>query len=412
MSLDLSLAEARQVALAAQGFGQEPVKPTLTQVRKVALRILAIQLDSINVLVRSHYLPVYSRLGPYPMAALDKLTYERRELFETWGHAACLMPVRLYPLQLYRTWPLREVDWVAWPRGTKRSTNALIAALYDEVAERGPLTAAELSTAGPRKGPWWNWDDGKIMLENLLDCGILAVAGRRGFTRLYDLAERVIPREVLDAPELEADEAQREQLVLSAAAVGVGTAKQVAAYLGLWARSHRTLTVAPNGRWRRPDWKRRIAELVEEGRLEQVAVEGWKEPGHVVPGTRVPSEVHARALLTPFDPFIRVSAESLCGFTNPLSQQLYVPAERRQYGYYVLPFLLGDTLVGRCDLKADRERGTLMVRSAYVEPGQNAKHVAAELAEELERMGIWLELDTLEVGDNGNLAKDLRRATP
>lgn len=405
----LSIAGARRIALRAQGFGREPSKPTLAHVARLAQQIVAIQLDSVNVLVRSHYLALYSRLGPYRMSALDELAYGRRALFETWLHATCLVPIRLYTLQRYRTWPIRELSWLDWPRGAPRSSRDDIAAIYDEVAERGPLAASELAAARPRRSSWWGWDRSKVVLETLLDCGILAVAGRRGFTRLYDIAERVIPAEILDAEPPEPEESQRELLMLAAAATGIGTARQIAAYLGIWAHSHRTLVQGANGRWLRPDWKSRIAELVQDGRLEQVSVEGWTESGYLVPGTPVPRPMQIRTLLSPFDCFVRVSAESLCGFTNPLSQQLFVPAERRQFGYYVLPFLLGETLVGRCDLKADRQRGVLMVQSAYLEPGQQASHVAGELAEELHRLRGWLELDGLEIAERGNLAGDLRQ---
>jgi uncharacterized protein YcaQ len=408
---DLSPGEARRLALSAQGFGQPPAKPTLAHVRKLLARPLPLQLDTVNVLVRSHYLSVYSRLGPYPMRAIDELAYERRELFETWTHSSCLVPVELYPLFRYRNGPIRELDWIDWPEGQEWSDNAKIAALYDEVVQRGPLAAKDLATARPRTSAWWGWDESKVLLESLLDCGILAVAGRTaGFSRLYDIAERVIPQAVLDRPAPDREEAQRELLHLSARAVGIGTAKEIARYLGLDAHNRRTLVRDAAGKWIRPNWKRRIAELVEAGRLTEVSIDGQREPAYVVPGTRIPRTFHARALLSPFDAFVRVSAESLCDFTNPLSQQLYVPAERRQYGYYVLPFLLGDTLVGRCDLKADRDRSTLMVQAAYVEPGQNAEHVAAELAVELGRLGDWLELEDLEVADRGNLRIELRRA--
>ncbi|SDS38273.1 winged helix-turn-helix domain-containing protein [Microlunatus soli] len=405
----LSLPEVRRISLQAQGFGREPSKPTLAHVARLAERLVAVQLDSVNVLVRSHYLPLYSRLGPYRMSALDELAYRRRALFETWLHATCLVPVRLYTLQRYRTWPIRELSWIGWPRGADRSTRDDVAAIYDEIAEHGPLAASELAAARPRTSSWWGWDRSKVVVETLLDCGLLAVAGRRGFTRLYDIAERVIPAEILETETLGPEESQRELLMLAARAVGVGTAKQIAAYLGLRASGHRTLVQGSNGRWLRPDWKSRIAELVEDGRLEKISVQGWTEPGYLLPGTRVPKPMHLRALLSPFDSFIRVSAELLCGFTNPLSQQLFVPAERRQFGYYVLPFLLGETLVGRCDLKADRQRGVLMVQSAYLEPGQNARDVAGELAEELHRLRGWLELGGMEVAERGNLAGDLRQ---
>ncbi len=404
--MELSLAEARRVALAAQGFGSRPTKPAIGHVRKLASKLLAIQLDSVSVLVRSHYLPAYSRLGPYPMATIDALTYQRRELFECWSHATCLLPVQLFPLMRHRMEAMRSA--ATWSLGAPVQGNAHVEAVHDEIAEHGPLAVGDLSNAGARTGKWWGWSKGKQALEALLECGYVAVAGRRGFTRVYDLVERVLPREVLDAPAPGPEEAQKKLLCLSAKAMGVTTARQLGGYLGL--HSFRVRVRRSDGKPSRAIWPRLLAELVEEGRLAPVSVEGWKDPGYIVPGTRVPRSIHVRALLSPFDSFIRASAELCCGFTNPLAQQLYVPPERRIYGYYVLPFLLGDTLVGRCDLKADGKRGALKVQSAYVEPGQDRNHVASELAAELRQMQEWLGLDDLEVALRGDLAAALRRA--
>lgn len=352
------------------------------------------QLDSVNVLVRSHYLTIYARLGPYPMETVDRLAYQRRELFEYWGHATCLFPIEIYPLFRHR---MRRIhDHVQWPEDKPRSADPRIAAVYDEVAERGPLAANELSTAGRRKSNWWGWDSSKIILETLLDSGHLAIAGRRGFTRMYDITDRVIPRAARELPAPGAEAAQKQLLKLAAGAVGVGTAKKLAGYFGLHGASKRTQVRDPQGKWPKPIWPGLLAELVEDGQLVAAEVEGWTEPGYLLPGTRIPRSVHHRALLTPFDSFIRSSAEALCGFTNPLAQQLYVPAERRRYGYYVLPFLLGDTLVGRCDLKADRDRGALLVQASYVEPGHDSTQVRAEMVEELRQLADWLELETVE----------------
>ena len=407
--MELSLAEARRLALSAQGFDRRSTRLTIADVQRLASMLLTIQLDSVNVLIRSHYLPVYSRLGPYPIDTIDTLAYDRRELFEGWGHATCLMPVRLYPLLRYRHAPIREMDLISWPEGKSRSGNPMVETIYNEVAERGPLTAAELSTSRPRTSTWWGFDRSKVLVETLVDCGLLAAAGRRGFQRLYDITERVLPKEVLEAPAPDAKEAEKQLLYLSAAAVGIGSARMVAGYLGLHRHNHRTQVRGPDGKWPRPIWPRLLTELVEDGRLVPVAVEEWTEPGYLVPGTRVPRSLPRRALLTPFDSFIRSSAKQMYGFTNPLAQQLYVPAERREYGYYVLPFLLGDVLVGRCDLKADRKRRALMVQAAYSEPGQDGKYVASELADELRQLQAWLELDSTEVAGRGNLAAPLRR---
>ncbi|MBM7788179.1 winged helix-turn-helix domain-containing protein [Tenggerimyces flavus] len=404
--MDLSLAEARRIALSAQGFGRVPAKATLAHVRKVADKLLTIQLDSVNVLVRSHYLPAYSRLGPYRRTALDDLTYDRKELFECWSHASCLLPARLFPLMLHRMLAMRTSR--TWSSGAPVEGDEHIEAVLHEISERGPLAAADLTDGGTRTGKWWGWSKGKAALEALLECGYLGIAGRRGFTRVYDLIENVIPAEHLNAPVPDREEAQKELLCLSAGALGVATGRQLSEHLGL--HSFRIRVRQENGKPSRAIWPALLKEVVAEGRLVPVAVEGWKDPGYVLPGTRVPKPVQLRALLSPFDSFLRVSSAALCGFTNPVGLQLYVPAERRQYGYFVLPFLLGDTLVGRCDLKADRQRGTLMVQSAYVEPGHDPKHVAHELAAELRQMQAWLELEDLEVADRGNLAKQLRRA--
>ncbi|WP_129669802.1 winged helix-turn-helix domain-containing protein [Phytoactinopolyspora endophytica] len=403
---ELSLAAARRLALVAQGFGRREGKRRIADVRKVASKVLAIQIDSISVLVRSHYLPGYSRLGPYPKDTVDRLAYARCELFECWGHATCLMPVQLYPLLRHRMTAQRAAS--PWTPGSPSPDSAYIEQVYNEVAERGPVAAADVSNPGAREGKWWGWSNGKMALEHLLNCGLVAIAGRRGFTRLYDVTERVIPQEVLDVPAPEPEEAQKQLICLSAKALGVATARQLGGYFGL--HSHRIVVRGPDGKRPRPLWPRLVTELVEQGQLVPVTVEGWSEPGYMIPGTRMVRSMHERALLSPFDSFMWGSARQCCGFVQPLAQQLYVPAERRVYGYYVLPFLLGDTLVGRVDLKADRGSRKLLVQGAFHEPGQDATHVAAELAEELHRMRTWLELDTIEVSERGNLAATLRRS--
>jgi uncharacterized protein YcaQ len=377
----------------------------MSSVRRLASKLHAFQIDSVNVLVRAHYLPAYSRLGPYPINVIETLTYKRRELFEFWGKAACLFPVELYPLFRFRMDAARS--GLPWSPGGSYPDRAYIEKAYNEVAERGAITASELSNPGERRGKWWGWNAGKIALEHLWNAGLLAIAGRRGFTRLYDIAERVIPRDVLDAPYPDADNAKKELICLAARAYGVATIRELTGYFGIdvWDR--------PRGEaGKRP---KRIGpslatELVDEGRLVPVVVEGWKEPAYMSPGIRRLRSVDVRALLGPFDSMLWRDTERLFGFTQHLAQQLYVPAERRMYGYYVLPFLLGDTLVGRCDLKADRKRRVLMVQGAHLQPGQIRKRVAAELATELKEMKEWLELERIEVADSGDLAASLKRA--
>lgn len=408
MSITLSLAEARRLAIASQGFGGRPAKPTLDHVRKLANTIHAFQIDSVNVLARAHYVPAFARLGPYKTSIIDTLAYQRRELFEYWGHAACLLPVSLYPIVRYRMRGDEAREYMQTERG------AGLARAYADVAERGPLTAAELTEPGQRAGKWWGWGDGKARLEYLYDAGLVAIAGRRGFERMYDSTERVIPRSALEAPAPPRDEAKKQLICLGAAAYGVGTLKDVVNYFNVDDWRDRL----PAGPWWERNGERRsksvakrlVAELVEEGRLLPASVEGWSEPAYLAPGARVPPKVDARALVAPFDSLVweRDRIDRLFGMQYSI--EIYTPEAKRVYGYYVFPFLLGDTLVGRCDLKADRQRKVLMVRTAHLEPGQNAVRVARALADELELVRTWLELDRIEVGRRGKLAASLRKA--
>src|SRR5262249_54113725 len=349
----------------------------------------AFQIDSVNVLARAHYVPAFARLGPYPISALDSLAYSKRELFEYWGHAACLMPISLYPIVRYRM--QRNTELVQEYMRSERG--AYMAKVYAEVAERGPLAAAELSVPGKRSGNWWGWGAGKATLEQLYDAGLVAIAGRRGFERLYDLAERVIPRSALDAPAPPREEAMKQLICLGAKACGVGTLTDITRYFKTDGWRDR---LPPGPYWERPKGlarrsakpiaKRLVSELVDEGRLLSVRVEGWLEPAYLPPGACVPRNVDVRALVTPFDSLVwdRGRVERLFGMKYTL--ELYTPAARRVYGYYVLPFLLGDTIVARCDLKADRDRKVLMVQSAFLEAAQEARYVVPELAAALRQL--------------------------
>jgi uncharacterized protein YcaQ len=416
MKVTLSLSEARRLAVASQGFAARPSSPSSAHLRKLASRLHAFQIDSVNVLVRAHYVPAFARLGPYRMDALDSLAYRRRELFEYWGHAACLLPVSLYPLVRHR------MDKHAEPtREYMRSTaGSYMASVYAEVAERGPLTAAQLSNPGKRSGGWWGWSgsgNGKAMLEHLYDAGLVAIAGRSRFQRLYDIAERIIPQDVRNAVPPPREEAMKQLLCLSAQAYGVGTFGDITGYFEVdgWrdrfpAGPSWTWRKRPGSRRSRPIVKRLLAELVEERRLLPAHVEGWMEPAYLHPQARVPRTVDARALVTPFDSLVweRDRIDRLFGMKYTI--EIYTPAPKRIYGYYVCPFLLGDTLVARCDLKADRTRGVLLVQSAFSEHGQTARSVVPELAAELRHMQEWLDLDRIEVGRRGDLATMLRRA--
>ncbi|HTK29771.1 MAG TPA: crosslink repair DNA glycosylase YcaQ family protein [Vicinamibacterales bacterium] len=409
-SRSLSLAEARRLALASQGFASRPASPGVSDIRRLIARIHAFQIDSVNVVVRAHYVPAFARFGAYPTAALDSLAYRRRELFEYWGHAACLMPVSLYPLLRYRMDGDGAREYMASPRG------AYVAKVYQEVAARGPLAAAGLSEPGARSGKWWGWGTGKSALEYLYDAGLLAIAGRRGFERLYDLAERVIPAAARETTAPPREEAMKQLICLGAKACGAGTFADVAGYLCIdgWhdRRPRGPCWEWPKGAGRaKPIGARLMAELVEEGRLVPVAIEGWKEPAFLHPDARVPPRpIGARALVTPFDSLVWERGRMARLFGMAYSIELYTPPEKRVFGYYVFPFLMGDALVARCDLKADRERGVLMARSAHLEPRQPAARVAGELAAELVEMSAWLGLRGVEVGRRGDLAAALRRA--
>jgi uncharacterized protein YcaQ len=322
------------------------------------------------------------------------------------------MPMALYPLVRYRMdkHVERTREYMRSERG------AGLARVYAEVAERGPLTAAELENPGRRSSAWWGWGDGKLRLEFLYETGLVAIAGRRGFERLYDLAERVVPRAVLDAPVPPPEVAMKKLICLGARAYGVGTLVDLAGYLNVdgwrdrlpagpwWERP-----TGPDGRRSRPIVKRLVSELVEESRLLPVRVEGWREEAYLDPDARIPADVHARAVVTPFDSLVweRSRIERLFGMKYTI--EMYTPPSKRIYGYYVCPFLLGDTLVARCDLKADRARRVLRVVGAFLEPGRNARRVAPALAEELRLVQVWLALDRIEVARRGDLAAALRR---
>jgi hypothetical protein len=296
-----------------------------------------------------------------------------------------------------------------------------MANVYAEVGERGPLTAAELSNRGERSTGWWSWwgtGNGKATLEHLWDAGLVAIAGRRGFERLYDITERVIPRTVLDAPAPAREQAMKQLISLAAKAYGIGTGGDLAGYFNVDDWRDRLPPGPPwerpqglEGRRSKPIVKRLISELVEDRQLLPARVEGWTEQAYVHPGARVPKTVNARALVTPFDSLVwdRGRLERLFGMKYSI--EIYLPPQKRVYGYYVCPFLLGDTLVARCDIKADRERKTLIVQGAFLEPGQKARRVAPELAGELRQMRSWLELDTIEVRERGDLAALLRQHT-
>ena len=396
-------AEARRLALASLGFGRvKPARAGVAHVRATAARLSAIQIDSVNVLARAHYVPTFSRYGPYPASALDDLAHGTRELFEYWGHAACFLPIDLYPLMRWRM----DNQVEAWA-GVGRKQRAYNEAVFKEVVERGPLAAGEISIGGRSKGPWWGWSDGKRAIEFLFRQGRVAIAGRRNFERLYDVPERVFPASVLAARAVAPAEAKKELIVRATRAMGIGTAKDIAQYFeidGWWDR--RTV----RGRRARVGTQALFDELVEDRRLEPVHVEGWTRPAYVLPGVKIRPSIDACAIVSPFDPVLWQRSWTKAVFDFDYQIEIYVPGPKRIYGYYVLPFLLGDRFAARVDLKADRKTSTLIVHAAYLEPRRNVGAAAAALAGELRSMAGWLSLESFRVGARGNLARALRQA--
>jgi uncharacterized protein YcaQ len=407
---DVSAGEARRLAVAAQGFGRP--RPTgrvdARHLRRVIDDVGLLQLDSVNVFCRSHYMPVFSRLGAYPREALDRLAWHEsgggktrrarsRDLVEYWGHEASLLPVELQPLL---RWRMARADSLAWKNVARVGTEQpeLLEFVLDVVRERGPIRAADLAPNGRRRaaGEMWSWSEEKTALEYLFYAGRVCAARRVNFERHYDLPERVLPRQVAEAPTPSQDEAQRQLLLIAAKRLGVATEADLGDYFRL----------------PRSESKARVAELAEHGSLIPVRVEGWRQPGYLA--TERPAGLRrvasARALLTPFDSLVwaRERAERIFGFRYRI--EIYVPAPKRVYGYYVLPFLLGDRLVARVDLKSDRQKGVLRVRGAYAEPGVETGEVAAELAAELRLLSEWLDLGGIAVARKGDLATALRGA--
>jgi hypothetical protein len=400
MTATMSLATARRTALVAQGLADRRPPPgtriDARHVRRVVRRVGVLQIDSVNVLVRSHELPLFSRLGPHPRDLLQRLAYgPRRELFEYWGHEASYLPVALYPLL---RWRMEQARGEAWGRMVRiqRDHPGLVQEVLAEVAERGPVTAGELSVGARGTGSWWGWGDAKTAMEWLFWSGEVSAVGRRGnFERVYDLTSRALPPEVLTAPAPPEEDAKRELVRLAAARLGVGTAKDIGDYFRL----------------RTVETRLRLAELAEAGAVVPVRVESWREPAFLSAEAAVPVRpVRARTLLSPFDSLVwaRPRVERLFGMR--LRLEVYTPAHKRVHGYYVLPFLWGERLVGRVDLKADRRAGALRVLGAHAEPGTAAAGVAPSLAAELRDLAGWLGLGTIVAGEVGDLAPALAAA--
>lgn len=385
---------ARRMAIAAQGLAapRPGGRVDLRHLRRVFGRVGALQIDPINVVERAAHLTLFARLGSHDRDLLWR-AYDRHELIEYWAHQACFLPVDAYPLFRHRMEAVRP--WVE-VRALERERPGYLEAVFEEVRRRGPLAAADLSDPGERHTPYWGtgWTAGKLALEWLFVTGRLVVGERRGLVRRYDLPERVVPREYLDAPAPSRAEAQRLLLLRAARSLGVGTASDLGGYYGLPSQE-----VRPT-----------VEGLAAEGALEQVEVAGWREPAFRHPEAEAPRRVEAAALLCPFDSLIwdRRRTERL--FEFHYRTEIYTPAAKRIWGYYVFPFLLGDRLAARVDLKADRGRGVLLAPGAFLEAGEDPARVAPALAAEVGAMAEWLGLSGVEAGEHGNLAGPLRAA--
>ena len=398
----LTVAQARRVAVAAQGFTEPRPRAAISRahLRRLVSRIQVLQLDSVSVVVRAHYAPVFSRLGPYDRDLLDRAAWTHsarspRLLVEYWAHEAALMAVDDWPLLRFR---MRQYRHGRWGRHIVAANPKLADDIVAAVAKLGPSTAGEIEAylaAEPRrgKGPWWNRSDTKWVAEGLFASGVLTTATRVGFARHYDLTERVLPAEVVGR-EVDDDEAVRQLTLRAASALGVGTEADIRDYFRLSAQQ-----VKPA-----------IAKLVSAGELEAVEVEGWTSPAYLRTGQVVPRQDRGSALLCPFDPliFFRPRVQRLFGFHYRI--EIYTRAARRRYGYYVWPLLLDGHLVGRVDLKAERVRYALHVVGAFLEPGQSPSRVAAALAGELRLMASWLGLCDVTVGNRGELTSALAHA--
>lgn len=393
----LSLAEARRIAIAAQGFSSKPQQLRNAEAfAQLVRRLGAVQIDSVNVLTRSHYLPAFSRHGAYSRALLERAAYDAktRQLFEYWGHEASLLPIESQPLFRWRMQNAQQGVgiWGRLRRFVSEHADA-VASVLAQVRERGPIGASELTEAGRSKGSWWGWSHGKEVLEWLFWTGQVTTAARRNFERLYDLTERILPPHIAAAPTPSKEDAQRALMAISARALGVGTLRDLRDYFRL-----------PTS-----DAAARLDELVEEGVLQAVSVESWKQQAYMHSQARCPRSINVDALLSPFDSLIweRQRTERLFDFHFRL--EIYTPAAKRQHGYYVLPFLMDGQLVGRVDLKSDREAGTLQVRGGSVEATTDVSAVAPRLKAQLVALAHWLELDHVRVTSRrGELMKVLK----
>jgi uncharacterized protein YcaQ len=394
MKRSLSQSEARRVALAAQGFtGQaRDGVSTWKQMKRELQRLHLLQIDSVNVLVRSHYLPLFSRLGAYDRAALDKrsLNTKGRALFECWAHEASLVRMELHPLMRWRMNRALKGDGTYGSMDRfGRENKAFLKSVLRFVEAHGPTAQSDLPEKHKGEGGWWGWSRNKLALETLFDQGLLTTARRDGFERIYDIPERVIPDDVRALATPSERDSMLALIGLAGQALGIGTAFDL--------RDYFRLPVA--------DAAQAMKDAVEAGILIPVVVTGWTQPAFLHRDAKLARNASGTALVSPFDPIVwyRDRAERLFNFHYRI--ELYTPAHKRKFGYYVLPFLHGDTFAGRVCLKADRARSVLLANQCHAEDGCSEADTAQPLAAELQRMAQWLGLASVEIGAKGNLAR-------
>ncbi len=394
----LTQAQARRIALAAQGFDSlhRKAKPTWSSLARTIDRIQLLQIDSVNVLVRSHYLPLFARLGNYDRAVLDKRSLQNtnRHLFECWAHEASLVPLSLHHLMRWRMHRARNGDGIYTQMDRFAAEEpAFLKQTLAHVERNGPTRVRDIPDSGKGLGGWWGWSKGKLALETLFDHGLVTTAQRDGFERIYDIPDRVIPAAVLARETPPEREAFRQLMERSAAALGVATEIDLRDYFRLPIAAARVA----------------LADCLADGSIIQARVEGWKAQAYLHRDARLPREAGGVALLSPFDPICwnRDRAERLFNFHYRI--ELYTPQEKRKFGYYVLPFLHGDSLAGRLCLKSDRESGTLLVNATHHEADADPIATAKVLVPELRLMADWLGLPKVKVARTGNLASALRK---
>ena len=395
-SASISERQASRIALHAQGLSRarRHANPGAAHLRRLAGKLGAIQIDSVNVLARTHYLPAFSRLGAYPREALEAAAWGRKPtLFEYWGHEASLLPIESQPLFRWRMDRARAGRTWSGLAHFARERRDYIDAVMQRIEREGPLTGGDFAD-GPRKSGWWEWSHGKQALEWLFWAGLITTRTRRGFERVYDLTERVLPARVLNLPTPLEEDAHRDLLRVAASAMGVATEGDL--------RDYFRMPVA--------ETRARLAELVENGDLRPVEVRGWKAPAFLAPQATAAKPRAAGLLLSPFDNLIwrRERAERL--FATRIRLEIYTPAHKREYGYYVLPFLQGEAITARVDLKADRAAGVLRVQAVHLEPGAEADRVGGPLATELGLMAGWLGLGDVWIAGSGPLARAVAKA--